>query len=190
MLSHQCILNGNVAVTVKNDFSYPIAGVVRFKFPAKGERPAVDLIWYEGGMHPPTPEELDADRKELPIEGMMFVGDKGKILAGFRVEEPRLISERRMGAAAVPEVAARRQRDPNQELSPGLKQWIACCRGGDQSPGSFLHADAISDAMGLYAAALRSRQRIFFDAENVRITNSAAADRYLSREYRKGFELG
>jgi hypothetical protein len=188
MLSHQCVFNGNVAITVKNDFSYPIASVVRFKFPAKGERPAVDLIWYEGGMQPATPEELDEDHKELPIEGMMFVGDKGKILAGFRVENPRLIPERRMSGYPAP--AAPRQQRANLELSAGLKQWIACCRGGAQSPGSFLHAGSISDAMGLYAAALRSRQRIVFDAENVKITNSAAADGYLSREYRKGWELG
>src|SRR5256885_13306631 len=46
-----------------------------------GQRPAIDLIWYEGGFRPPTPEELDEDHKELPAEGMMFSGDKGKILA-------------------------------------------------------------------------------------------------------------
>jgi hypothetical protein len=188
MLSHQCIFNGNVAVTVKNNFSYPIASVVRFKFSAKGERPAVDLIWYEGGMRPATPEELGEDRKELPIEGMMFVGDKGKILAGFRVESPRLIPERRMGGAPAQETRARRT-GGNLEISAGLKQWIACCRGGAQSPGSFLHAGSISDAMGLYAAALRSQQRVVFDAENVRITNNGEADRYLAREYRKGWEL-
>ena len=34
--------------------------------------------------------------KELPAEGMMFVGDKGKILAGFHVDGPRLIPEKRM----------------------------------------------------------------------------------------------
>ena len=35
----------------------------------------------------PTPIELQEDNKELPAEGMMFVGDKGKILAGFNVAE-------------------------------------------------------------------------------------------------------
>ena len=91
---------------VKNDFSFPTASVVRFQYPARGTRPAVDLIWYEGGMRPPTPPELDEDHKELPAEGMMFVGDKGKILAGFRVEEPAPDSgaphERLSDAAAPP----------------------------------------------------------------------------------------
>ncbi len=185
MFSHQCAFNGSAAFTIKNDFSYPTASTTRFKFPSKG----IELTWYDGGFRPPTPEELDEDHKELPAEGMMFVGDKGKILAGFHVENARLIPERRM--SAYPDVKPLRGLGDraNLQISPGIKQWIACCRGGAQSPGSFLHAGPLSDAMGLYVASLRSRQKIQFDSENVKITNSALADKYLSREYRKGFEL-
>ena len=189
LLSHHCVFNDNVSTTVKNDFSFPEAGVMRFKYPAKGSRPAVDLIWYEGGMRPPTPEELDEDHKELPAEGMMFVGDKGKILSGFRVEGPRLIPEKRMAGYPPPEPPRRQQREAGQ-VSPGIKQWIACCRGGAQSPGSFLHAGPISDAMNLYSIALRTGKRLTWDAENLKITNVPAANQYLSRTYRSGWELG
>jgi hypothetical protein len=188
VLSHNCVFNENVAATVKNDFSFPTAGSVRFRYPAKGERPAIDLIWYEGGMRPPTPPELDEDHKELPAEAMMFVGDKGKILAGFRVENPRLIPERRMAAYAAADAPPRRQREPN-ELAPGIKQWIAACRGGKQSPGSFLNAGPITEAVNLYAVALRSRQRLLYDATQMKITNVADANKYLAREYRSGWEL-
>jgi hypothetical protein len=190
MFTHDCVFNGDVPSAVKNDFSFPTACSVRFKFPARGERAAVDLIWYDGGMRPPTPDELDEDRKELPAEGMMFVGDKGKILAGFRVESPRLIPERKMQARGYPppEPPARRQqqREPGQ-VSPGLRQWIAACRGGKQSPGSFLNAGPISDAVNLYAVALRARQRLLFDGETRKITNISDANKYLYREYRKGW---
>ena len=47
-------------------------------------------------MKPLTPGELDADGKELPREGMMFVGDQGKILASFHGANPRIIPEKRM----------------------------------------------------------------------------------------------
>ena len=70
----------------------------------------MDLIWYEGGMRPPTPPELEEDHKELPAEAMMFVGDKGKILAGFRVENPRLIPERRMSGYPAAAAATRQPR--------------------------------------------------------------------------------
>jgi hypothetical protein len=188
IFSHDCEFNGNVPFSVKNDFSFPTACSVRFKFPARGSRPAVDLIWYDGGMRPPTPDELDEDHKDFPAEAMMFVGDKGKILAGFRVENPRLIPERNMKARGYPppEPPERRQRETGQ-ASPGIQQWIAACRGGKQSPGSFLNAGPISDAVNLYAVALRTRQKLQFDAANVKITNLPDANKYLSREYRKGW---
>jgi len=190
MLSHNCIIKDCVSTTIRNDFSFPIAGSVRFRFPARGQRPAVDLIWYEGGMRPPTPAELEEDRKELPAEAMMFVGDKGKILAGFRVENPRLIPERRMRGLNIPEAAPRRrgQREPG-ELSAGMKQWIAACRGGQQSPGSFLNAGPISEAVNLYAIALRTGKRLLYYAQAMQITNVPEANKYLTRQYRKGWEL-
>ena len=58
-------------------------------------RPAVDTFWYDGGMKPQTPEELYADNEDLADEGMLFVGDKGKILCDFRANKPRLIPQSR-----------------------------------------------------------------------------------------------
>ena len=190
MLSHDCAFRENVvSSTVKNDFSFPTASIVRFKFAARGQRPAIELTWYEGGMRPPTPAELDEDGKELPAEGMMFVGEKGKILAGFHVDSPRLIPEKAMrGRQAPPERPRRAQREPGQ-ISAGLKQWIAACRGGAQSPGNFLNAGPISETANLYAVALRTRQKLLYDGTSKRITNAADANKYLSRSYRKGWEI-
>jgi len=185
MFSHDCALRESVSTTIRNDFSFPSASVVRFKYPARAQRPPVELVWYEGGMRPATPEELDEDHRELPAEGMMFVGDKGKILAGFRVEAPRLIPERRMRGQAAPVVARRQQ---EEQLSGGLRQWIECAKGGAQSAGNFMNAGPISEAMNLYAVALRTRKRLLYDAETRKIANVPEANQYLSREYRKGWE--
>ncbi|MCC6857552.1 MAG: gfo/Idh/MocA family oxidoreductase, partial [Bryobacterales bacterium] len=174
--------------TVKNDFSFPDASVVRFKFPARGRRPALDLYWHDGGMRPPLPEEMEEDGKEFPAEAMLFVGDKGKILAGFRVENPRLIPERRMRGQAAPEAPSRRRQRETGELSAGMRQWVAACRGGRQSPGSFLNAWPISEAVNLWAVALRTGRRLVYDAQSMSITNIPEANKYLSREYRKGWE--
>ena len=187
VFSHNCAMNENVAVTLKNNFSFPTASSVRFKYPARGQRAALDLTWYDGGMRPPTPDELDEDHKDFPLEGMMFIGDKGKILAGFRVDYPRLIPERRMSGYNIPPAPARRQRQP-EEVSPGIRQWIACCKGGNQSPGSFLNAAAITEAVNLYGVALRSRQRLRYDAGNMNFSNASEANQYLSREYMKGWD--
>jgi hypothetical protein len=186
MLSHDCVFKGDVSTTVKNDFSFPTASAVRLKYPARGERGPVDLIWYDGGMRPPTPPELEEDGKEFAAEAMMFVGDKGKILAGFHVENPRLIPEKRMQGYKAPEAAGRRRE--RGEVPSGLRQWVAACKGGAQSPGSFLNAWPISEAVNLWAVALRAGRKLQYDAQKMTVTNVAEANKYLSREYRKGWE--
>jgi hypothetical protein len=189
MLTHACVLKDSVSTTIRNDFSFPLAGVVRFRYPARGSRGPIDLIWYDGGIHPPTPAELDEDGQELPREGMMFVGDKGKILAGFNVENPRLIPQSRMARDRGIPLLPTQYSSGIEPLSPGLKQWVAACRGDKQhSPGSFLNAGPISEAANLYAVALRAGKRLRYDARAVRITNVPEANKYLSREYRKGWD--
>jgi len=187
MLSHTCEFKENVAAKIRNDFSFPTASSVRFKFPAHGQRPALELIWYEGGMRPPTPPELEEDHKDLPAEGMMFVGSRGKILAGFHVDNAHLIPERRMRQYPHAPAPAARRREPG-EVAPSMRQWIAATKGGPQSPGSFLNAGPISEAVNLYAVALRTGRKLLYDAEKRKITNVPEANQYLSREYRKGWE--
>jgi hypothetical protein len=189
MLSHNCEIRDSAADTIVNDFSFPTASVVRFKYPARGQRPAVDLFWYEGGMRPPLPDELEEDHGAIPAEAMMFVGDKGKILAGFNIQTPRLIPQRRMQGMAATQPVARRQQGGGPRISEGLQQWVKACKGDkQQSKGSFLNAGPISEAVNLYAIALRTGRRLLYDAQNTRFTNYEAANKYLSREYRKGFD--
>ena len=182
-LTHTCGLKDGIAFTVNNDFSFPTASVVRFKYPASGKRPAVDLVWYDGGMRPQTPEELEIDDEELPIEGMMFVGSKGKILSGFQLEDPHLISQGKMDKDLDAPVRVR-----GQQVSSGIRQWVAAVRGGPQSPSSFLNAWPISEAVNLYAVALRTGKKLLYDGQSQTVTNVAEADRYLSREYRKDWD--
>ncbi len=191
--SHVCALNGNVAITVKNDWSFPDACVIRFKFAAKGPRPPVDLFWYDGSMKPPTPGELETDGHELAAEGLMFVGDKGKILADFRGEDPRLIPAGKMRDY----LAARNLPAPPpspRDLGPAqrraINRWVAACKGGPATDGDFLQGGPISDAFNLAAVSLRlGGRKLVFDTAAMRITNLAEANRHLTREYRQGWEL-
>ena len=180
--THREIVN-HVSREVENDVSFPYSSVVRFKIPSQGEWPAFDLCWHDGGMKPALPEELAASGEELPREGMMFVGDSGKILAGFRCESPRILSEKKMieitGSSEPPEDKS----DRNE------RNWIEAFKSGEQAPGSFLKAGPITETILLGGVALRARKRLVYDAENMKITNLPEADKYLTREYRKGWEL-
>ncbi len=180
--SHLCRLDGNVAVKIHNDYSFPAACTIRFRFAAKGVRPALDLFWYDGSMKPRLVEELEAANQEFAPEGMMFVGDKGKILAEFRGENPRLLSGDEHAVTAVDAGTEHARRDATP--------WLSAFRGGPASYGDFLLAGPISDAFNLGAISLRmGGKRLLFDAAQVRITNSEEANGLMTRVYRKGWEL-
>jgi len=183
--SHVCGFRGAVPYRINNDFSFPMASTVRFSYPANGNRPPVDLYWYDGGMRPPIPEELSRDNKELPQEGMMFVGDQGKILAGFNVQNPQIISGKKMEAPANVTTGPQNQ---VQQTSVALPLFVKACKTGKQYPGNFSEAEYLTEAVNLYAVALRTHKLLKYDAATMKITNVTDANKYLNREYRKGWE--
>lgn len=182
--SHLCEVVDGVSSKIHNDYSFPAACTVRFTFPTRSGRPAVNLYWYDGGMKPPTPEELDREDKQLPSEGLMFVGDKGSILGGFRGDNPHLLSRRDAG---VPDDAPS-WRLPQWDRSGG--SWLETFRSGKPNYADFTLGGPISDAFNLAAISLRlGGQRLNWDADACRITNVESANQYLTRESRKGWEL-
>lgn len=177
--THTCTISNNVSQTVNNDFSYPTACSIRFKFAAAEGRGPVDLFWYDGGMKPRLPEAVEAHDVVLAREGILFVGDEGAILADFRGENPRLFARGEVKPLQLPEGAAADRRG----------SWVEAFMGGAPSPGSFLNAAGITDAVNLGTVALRAGRKVVFDSEAMRITNAPEANKYLYREYRKGWEL-
>lgn len=173
----------HVSRQVVNNVAFPYSSIVRFKFPKQESLPAFDLFWYDGGMKPHTPEELETDGKDMPAEGMMFVGDKGKILGGFRNEDPVLLPESKMKSYLAGKTP------PGEEAERGDDFWIDAFREKKQSPGSFLLAGPVSETINLGAIALRTGKKVLYDASKMQITNVPEANKYLRREYRKGWEL-
>ncbi|HEY5551361.1 MAG TPA: hypothetical protein VIK52_05715, partial [Opitutaceae bacterium] len=156
---------------------------VRFKYPRAGNRPAVDLVWHDGGMRPPVPQEFYDRNIEFPSEGMMFKGDKGIIMAGFRLENPYVLSgEQAEPMAAAPASPAAPRPTPAQRFIEGVRK-------KEQIAGSFRQAWPITEAVNLYAAALRANKTLHYDADLMRVTNDAKADAYLDRACRAGWEL-
>jgi hypothetical protein len=176
-------ISNHVSRSIENDVAFPYSSVVRFKLPPQGEWQAIDLWWHDGGMRPPLPDELGETGEELPREGMMFVGDSGKIVAGFRCESPRILPEKKMiqitGSSEPPE----------NQVDRDERNWVDAFRNGAEAPGSFLKAGPITETILLGGVALRARKRIIYDARKMEITNEPELNQYLTREYRPGWEL-
>jgi hypothetical protein len=135
-------------------------------------------------MKPQTPEELYDDNEDLADEGMLFVGDKGKILCDFRANRPRLLPASRHKAfdgSIVPKDFDRTATDD---------EWIGAIRNGVKSKGSFEEVAALAEAVTLANIALRvPYKRLLWDAERMTFANSPEANKFVRRErYRPGFE--
>jgi len=110
----------------KGKDTFPDATNAYFEFPARGEIPSVRLTWYDGGLLPATPAELDPGRRlSANGHGILFVGEKGKLLGGGWAESPRLIPEKAMQAYTRP--ARTLPRVPGHH-----RDWLDCIKSGNK----------------------------------------------------------
>ena len=163
-----------------NDYTAPKRSTIRFRFPARGTRGPVMLTWYDGGALPPA--ELLPDVK-LRSGGFMLVGDKGTLYSptdyGERFD---LYPKERFADFTPPK--------PTLPRSPGIHdEWLQGILNGVQPMANFEYAAPFTEAMLLGNLAVRSGERIEWDAANLRVKNSAAAQAFVSKSYRRGFEL-
>jgi predicted dehydrogenase len=162
--------------------TYPIAAIINYEFPARGEMPPVRLTWYEGGLMPPTPMEMPAGKK-LPDNGVLYVGSEGKMHHGSHGGMPELLPaglhERAM---AVPKT---------MERSPGhYEEWLLACKGGPRPASNFDHAGPLTEIVLLGVLALRAPgRRLEWDDANLKVKNAQELDAFVHTEYRKGWAL-
>ena len=187
--THTCTIVDHVSRPAVNDFSFPTACAIRFEFAAQKDVPALDLFWYDGGMKPRLPEEIEAQPVEMGIEGILFVGDRGAIMAGFNGQNPQLFAQGKREPLLQEETPPRGAKRGQKAAGGRYTSWLQAFQGGEPSPGSFLNAGPITDTVNLGSVALRARKKVVFDSQKMRITNVADANKYLVREYRKGWEL-
>ncbi len=169
--------------TLVNNETYPVASRVTYEFPARGDLAPVKVHWYDGGMKPPRPQELE-DGRRWDTNGALYIGDKGKMLGG------RLIPEARQREYGKP--------PRTLERSPGHHQeWINACKGGKPAGSNFPdHAGLLAQVVLLGNVALRPAikektlsTRLLWDGEAFKFTNMPEANQYLHKEYRQGWSL-
>ena len=163
---------------------FPKASTVRWRHPATTSRPSVDTFWYDGGMKPQTPEELYDDNEDLASEGMLFIGDKGKILCDFRGNKPHLVPLSRQRAFEASVVAQ------DIDTTTPEDEWVNALKNGGKSQGSFEQVEPLAEAVTIANIALRvPYKRLLWDSEKMEFTNSEAANKLVRREqYRQGWE--
>jgi predicted dehydrogenase len=155
--------------------TYPLASIVRYQFPARGDMPPVKLTWYDGGLKPARPAELEEGR-ELDDGGTLYIGDKGKML------NYRLIPEARM--QEYPRPAKTEPRSPGH-----FEEWFLACKGGPAAGANFDVAGLVTEVVLLGNVAVRTGKSLVWDGQQMRVTNVPEANDLLHVDYRKGWNL-
>ncbi|MHC4402606.1 MAG: Gfo/Idh/MocA family protein [Planctomycetota bacterium] len=171
-----CSAHWNAPPEIKNETA-PLASIVTFRFPAQGDRPEVLLRWYDGGMMPPLPKEVQPGRNIFKGDGTLIVGDEGMLLGH------RLLPETRMQEYGKPPQVLDR--------SPGhYQEWIDACKGGKPAGSNFVdHAGLLAAVVLMGNVAIRTQKKLLWDAEKLRFTNCEEANWLLHPPYRKGWTL-
>jgi len=174
-------------VRVKYDDSYPPSSLIHLSYPQRGNLPPVKVHWYDGGLLPERPADLEPDRR-MPESGTIFVGSKGKMWCETYSESPRLIPETAMQAFTRPPRTLPRV----PEGRPGHeKNWLDAIRNKGQAVAHFDYAGPFTESVLLGNIALRfPGERLMWDAQNMKVTNKPEADQYVQPNYRTGWTLG
>ncbi len=151
---------------------------VRYEFPARGEMPPVKLTWYDGKNN--LPSILAKNKMRGGGLGTLFVGKEGMLLADYG--KRKLYPQEKFADFKPPE--------PTIPNSVGHhKEWIVACKTGGATTCNFDYSGALSEAVLLGVVAYRVGRKIQWDAAKLKATGCPEADKYLRREYRKGWTL-
>ncbi len=165
--------------------SYPLGSVIHFEFPQREGMPPVKVRWYDGGLLPERPDELEPGRMLGDEEGgVMFVGDKGKLMCGCYARGPRLIPETKMQEYKRPEKTLPRI-NTSHEMN-----WVESCKSGSQATSNFDYAGPFTETVVMGNLALfYPGQKLLWDGANMQVTNIAEANQYVNPPYRQGWSL-
>jgi len=156
-----------------------------YRFGPRGNMGPVTVYWYDGGLYPPRPDVLPDEVVLDSQGGGILIGDKGILIHETYGDNARLfpVSAAEAGAA-VPKTIERIT--DRHEMN-----WVKAIKGEAKASSPIEYAAQLTETMLLGIVALRTGQgrKILYDGEQMRVTNIAEANQYLTREYRAGWAV-
>ncbi|MHC4111613.1 MAG: Gfo/Idh/MocA family protein [Planctomycetota bacterium] len=166
-----------------NKDTHPVASIVTYKFPSRGDLPTVKLTWYDG-LRAPRPVDIEDGRRLGNVEGgVLFKGSKGKLMAGVYGEGARLIPESRMKEYKQPQKTIPRVKGSHE------MDWVRACKDGKPAGADFEYSGPLTEVCLLGNVARQVDARIEWDAKNMKVTNLPEANKYVRTQYREGWSL-
>jgi hypothetical protein len=157
------------------------SSVITWNFPERGTRPRLRMFWYDGGMQPHRPAEMNP-LTPMPKEGLLFVGEKGKLLSGYYGGKNMLLPENKFRDFQAPPKTLPR-------TIGHYKEWVEACKHGTPTNCSFDFGSRMTEIALLGKLAARAARPLAYDAANPAITNDTEANSWVKPAYRSGWAL-
>ena len=165
-----------------NGFGYPESNKVTYVFPGTSyTTEELEWIWYDGKAAPHSHKELRLPNKDkLPLQGAMFVGEKGRLLLPHFMEAPKLIENGKYRNIDI------KNYDPNGDLGPKLNdykrdapkhyyQFINACLGIDKVSAPFSYSARLTETILLGVIAGRfPNKTLHWDSKKAKFKESEA----------------
>jgi predicted dehydrogenase len=172
-----------------NPDTFPTKAVIKYEFPARGSQPPITLTWYDGGNLPTRPADVPADVKLGEGDnGTLMVGTKGSITCDTYGDNPRLLPAEKFMDFKKP--APKYARIPGEQWLQPYREWTDCIKNGTKPGSNFDYSGPLTEWVVMGNLSLHfPGQKLEWDAKNMRVTNVPEANKYVMREYRKGYSL-
>ena len=154
---------------------------VTWMFEKTDKRPAVKFAWCDGNQKFERPEDLEEGR-DVPGEGVLVIGDKGKILGGGWSESPRIIPEIKMKEYQLPEKTLPRSKGHHRD-------WLDACKNGNATVSNFEYGARLTEFVLLGNLAISTGKRIEWDGDNITVKGQPNLDCIIREEYPKEWNL-
>ncbi len=160
--------------------------LVTWKFAARGEKAPVTMKWYEGFGKPEVRPEWGID--ELPVEGMIMIGEKKTLITGMRPNDARLLVPK--------EEWAEFKKNPPAKTIPRIleekpvQEWIAAIKNHTLPGSNFDYAASLVEMAQVGILAQRFGGEINYDAKTMKAVGRPELDIYIKEPARKGWSYG
>jgi predicted dehydrogenase len=181
-----------------NDFFFPQASTLSFKFPKRKKMPPLEITWYDGVNNlPPIPEGYGVSGLDPnippPSTGKI---EPAKLNPGKIIYSKDLTfkgGSHGSTLSIIPEEKAKEMASklPEVPLSPSnhFKNFLLACKGEEKTRSPFEIAGPLSQVLCLGVMAQQLNTKLLFDRKNKIITNNKVANELLiGPPPRKGWE--